>query len=222
MQNQIPEKIGNVTIVNDPKAWNAARNEGVIILPEISEVHILKNDSQALAVLKRGQIIFFGQDDGHPFVAGISKNAFMAFKSAGENAFYEALKPWSMRILSSLTTTPILRQGDIWAIRIADSWKNIGDSIVAFRIAKKYKKREEDDMPIFRTRHRLTGASQRILIEKGRRKSRTKRTVIEVAEVMIASGKIEAPDHPVLNLADGIYAIARSSGLRNDVVSGGD
>ncbi|NTW22468.1 hypothetical protein HGA34_02900 [Candidatus Falkowbacteria bacterium] len=161
-----------------------------------------------------------GIDDG-PFVTPISSKKFVAFQKDGEAAFYDSLKPAEIKLIESATANPARRQGDIWAIKIGESWDNPGSEIpYAIQAVKSAKMFESTGQWLFESRHSLHGNLNRrviIVYSSEPKKSKTSRPKFKVKSMAatLGSGLIKAPDHPPLDISDGVYVLARTSRPRN-------
>lgn len=161
-----------------------------------------------------------GIDDG-PFVTPISSKKFVAFQKEGEAAFYDSLKPAEIKLIEQVTTNPVRRQGDIWAIKVGESWARPGSDIpYAIQSAKDSHVFKSTGQWLFESRHSLHGDMNRQVIiayssEPKRSKTGRPKFKVKSMAAMLGSGLIKAPDHPTLDISDGVYVIARTSRPRN-------
>ncbi len=224
----LPGRIGNMEISFFSTPF-VSLNGGSLVLPEhIHEAHPLKGGSQYLVRtpplnLNRNVVshYFFGIDDT-PFLTTISKRRFDIFKVNGEQAFYESLVPKSIKLMAESNPDQMKRQGDIWAIKVADTWSQVAQAVGGYQVAPKSaaKKWRAYQERLFDSRHELTGdiVSGRFIITEVVPKKRIAQNGRGAAfntkglPLTLATGYITAPDHPNLFLDDGIYVVDRTTG----------
>jgi hypothetical protein len=158
---------------------------------------------------------FFGLDEGL-FFTRLSQRSIQPFLQSGEEAFYESLKPWIIREFSQRTTDPPKRQGDIWAIRIADNWDTISQEVLGYPTSPC--KEKSGRFNLFNTRHVLDGFMAAAWIttsQKPARRFKKGKAVMKMkgAYVVFGIGTVAAPNHAPMILGDGIYALAQSVGI---------
>lgn len=225
----IPTRIGSLEIDTANTSFMPFLRGNLLTLPSVvHEVHPLMGGTQYLirtsvANMNRQPVghYFFGLDDS-PFLTAISRRRFEIFKQEGEQAFYEALKPKSIKLMADGSPNPVKRQGDIWAVKVADAWKDIGPLVGTLVIAPncKAKRRLNYQQRLFDSRHELTGDIMQdvfvvIDVKPKKRISKNGRGAsvnIKALPLTLASGVIKAPDHPHLFIEDGVYAIDRTTG----------
>ena len=197
-------------------------DEKTIILPEVTKELYPLMLNQFIAVVsfdkdKKDSYYFFGIDD-RPFVSILSPNAINAFNMFGIEGFYDSLKPWVIKECASDSNKPV-RQGDIWAIRIAESWGAISKGIFQGKmISYNYKVKTVKSAELYYTRHRLTGElGQAVIITSKKHLARIKSGLkvknLKTEFTILGCGELTAPDHEPLDLRDGIYALTRSIGI---------
>ncbi len=104
--------------------------------------------------------VWFGGTDENAFLVALEHEAIQIFKEGGEEGFYNALKPDSIAFWEKKTGLKAKRQGDIWAIRLPYSWKDITNVLaMVLRLEGdcSLDPAEVFGYEIFETRHRLTG-----------------------------------------------------------------
>lgn len=226
-----PKQIGTMDIELDIHRRIPAIDKDRIYIPVTANaVHVLRNNSQLLVKIgpihpgksaaydyRMGPIRFYltGFDDA-PFVAPVSHNQFKAFEKGGEQAFYESLKPASIKLIESKSENSVLRQGDIWAIKISNDWTSIIKGSACFPIETRgMDARIAKDMPLFGSRHALCGEIMHFVYITYSSKQKRGRKITRSMAATLGTGIIEAPDHPNLDISDGIYVIARTNRPEN-------
>lgn len=228
-----PEKVGHLKVVfglyhRTPEIYH----DGMLSLPfATNEVISLQAGKQIIIKVgpiypaqhqrfdETGPIRFFlaGIDD-NPFVTSINRRTYWAYQRQGEAAFYESLKPAVIKRLESTGSSITRRQGDIWAVRVGDYWQNPGSRTVCTIRPGNSKTRIAHGEWLFGSRHSLHGEMQQPVFVA--HASQPEQTVLPGYKsrgltAFLGTGVIKAPDHPSLDISDGIYAIARTSRPRN-------
>ncbi|PLX20898.1 hypothetical protein C0584_03890 [Candidatus Parcubacteria bacterium] len=219
---------GDSIFMSPPKIFLNVRGKH-IILPRnlLREIHMINDGTQAIARFDyKGpcRYIFFGMDE-NPFMTGVTRTSWNVFKTQGEKAFYSSLIPDEILEIFALAGKPILRQGDIWATKLADTWHEAVNTVnLHLGLSTKTKHYiEANNHPLFNTNHLLGGgilvASKTIKIspKKKSRKTRQEPDRNTQIDFHLASGTISAPDHEDLVLKNGVYVVARSKNLTTTV-----
>ncbi|MFZ2881784.1 MAG: hypothetical protein WA019_01800, partial [Candidatus Moraniibacteriota bacterium] len=135
-----------------------------------------------------GQSYFFGGTDEKPFLVRI--NSMGSYINGGISSFYQSLIPESLNDLANQFGAKLKRQGDIFALPLPWSLREI-DSHYLFQTGRKISEggiKEGKEIQLFGTRHRIRGIEiQMNICGSGRR---------------IGQGVIEAPDHKALVLKE--------------------
>ena len=147
---------------------------------------------------------FFGGTDEKPFLVELKSSEFVdpitisskvynGWRGLWENkVFYDAIKPMSIYKLEQMYGAKTKRQGDIFAYpHPTQNWDDILANFVDYEAEV-----SEKSVSLFETRHTLTGRH------------------IRVGGIVIASGKIAAPDHTDL-LLDEIHILDQTSWLEH-------
>lgn len=205
------------------------RNGPDIYLPNMSELEFypLQNEGRKDQFLAkfidesyRPDRVFFAGTDERPFMVEIETYLFGVYRDDGEEAFYRALKPGSVRKLEREFNVVAKRQGDIFCVPYPGdfSWKNINNAL-SFISLGGWKDRleiEVNGINVFGTRHQLSGyyaenPSIRIIdafLPNGQETRRPR------WRWSIAEGVLTAPDHEDLTL-DQPHVLFQAEGLAN-------
>lgn len=226
-----PKQIGTMSIDLDIHGRDPSIDKDRIKIPVTANaVYTLRSSSQLLIQIgpihpgksaaydyRMGPVRFYltGFDDA-PFVAPVSRNQFKVFEKEGERAFYESLKPASIKLIESISENFVLRQGDIWAIKISNDWASIIKGSVCFPIETRgMDARIAKDMLLFGSRHALCGEIMGLVYITYSSKQKRGKKITKSMAATLGTGIIEAPDHPNLDISDGIYVIARTNRPEN-------
>lgn len=175
-------------------------------------IPVCKNDS--LARLPHDRFLFYsirpnlqprfslwfgGTDEGHPFLTQLSTDLWDAYRHGGASAFFRRIIPDVIRRVARDRKQPILRQGDIYATRIFDSWQEFGefarvfDNLYGTGVERQGKVRNEE---IFATRHCLTGFIA----------GNDPWSPLGADDFIFAEGVLAAPDHRPIRL-QGVHVV---------------
>jgi hypothetical protein len=223
--SKLPEKIGN-SEVKISENWSPRQSGNTFFFPpDLKWVYPL-SEQQFLAAWSfrdKDHYYFFGIDED-PFISELSPRSIHSFIFGGAYEFYESLKPWVVTEFASAENIPI-RQGDIWAIRVADDWGRLSEGMLKNRIiSRKPQKRTTDSL--YHTRHRLEGEiGQAVLAASDKQLNRLKAGMtvknLKTEFVMLGNGILSAPNHKTVELPHGIYGFARTIGIRRSNLSYG-
>lgn len=180
------------------------RDEKEILLPDSPDVDFfsLLGGKQFLVRLGRDVVsepqLWFGGTDEQPFLVRLMYETFKAFQEGGQRAFYDRLKPAIATKLEKTFDTTAQRQGDIFAVRVPYSWKQMGAGRLMF-LGWETVPKSVKHFTLFNTRHSLNG------------------THLKGAELFgdryeIGEGVIEAPDHTRLELK-GVHILVQARNL---------
>lgn len=158
---------------------------------------------------KADDLWFGGTDEEHPFLARLTPDLWRAYLLGGAAAFFRAIVPCVIRRVAKGLRQPILRQGDLYAVRIWDSWEEFHAFARLTDIlfdAGEQPLREVKDEEIFQTRHCLTGrmADEDFFPAWG-----------EDTGFIFAEGVLTAPDHRPLRLS-GVHVVQQMDCLLAD------
>jgi len=192
-----------------------------IRLPKHEEMqfHRLKGGQQFLVRYPQNQNLavnrfnseprtFFGGMDESPFITAIKDEAWNAHKEGGEEAFYDALIPETIKKLSQMfPNAPVRRQGDIWSIPLPISWEELQPKWKARKPSRKRKfsTHRQWTMTVLGTNHLLHGkyfSTEQLLIG-GKIFSR----------IALAEGTITAADHKPQAWTGSPHVLARTPHL---------
>ncbi len=232
---RLPESVGGLSILTHD-SWNPEIFGNEFYIPkDVEATHLLLNGEQMLLKLSKdgryrrlsNSIFLIGIDDHNPFVTRMSSKRYQEFLKNGEKAFYRSLIPKSISLMFEYTSNPILRQGDVWAIKVADDFGDILDGILCFPLAPNQERFTTDKKvlyystysePLMESRHEIRGdIIKNIFVVT----SRTRRGDIKTISLFLGRGAIKAPDHPDLVIDDGVYVVDRTGG-QNEMCFGTD
>lgn len=240
----LPKEIGGFKVVqgNFGTRLVEAGDKSHFSLPKDEEVEkFFSFDNGALHLLKskavthysrmvKSSSYFLGIDeiDGTPFCAAVPDRLVSVFENEGSDNFFDELVPKTIKFLIPFCNNQIMRQGDFFALKVAESWEEIErkNKIGGYEIAPNGLKTsifEKGGLGsrLFRTRHSLCGKGANAQIVLSKKMSKRGGFVQRTRAIFIASGVIEAPNHKPLNL-DGVYIVERSAGLIDEMCGGLD
>lgn len=233
----LPKRAGVATLNISPRVTRPSRREAVINIPLRRGVAFfpLRRGEQFLLRIREnhfgscrycgqpipaGQtaVCFGGTDQRTPFLVDLVPKALEPFRKGGEEAFFDALKPWVIRALEEkYGAENTRRQGDIFAYSLPWSWEELGRRHLG----------SESTSLVTRGRRKVTGSFK---IERGQGRLFGTRHVFigDQADVWttailddpefrgwadIGEGRIEAPDHDPLIL-EGPHVLTQTALLR--------
>jgi hypothetical protein len=165
------------------------------------EMRPILEGTQFLATSPVDRAVYFGGTDERPFLVQVEPSLAAVHDRAGEQAFYEALKPPTInRLEAAFGADRTQRQGDVYAFKLPANWSDLGLSPSSRLRA----------MPVGPTRH----------VVHGRLAARFKQPVdvpganerIAVAG-LVAEGTLVAPDHAPRQLRGGPHLLAVGTGI---------
>jgi len=184
------------------------RREGdKIYLPDYPEHEFipLQGGKQFLFRNRSLTRFWFGGTDENSFLVRITSEAFASYKKSGAKAFYEFLKPATIRYLEKrFKRVKAKRQGDIWAFPIPVSWKTLdllGDLLYDFKYIIPPKTKSN---MVFGTRHEIDGRYNDS--EDG----------LNDSPMAFVEGTLTSPNHKSLKLK-GLHILVQTNGLEDDV-----
>lgn len=132
---------------------------------------------------------FGGTDEQAAFLsslntAGGGYSVFDVFQERGERVFYNSLRPPLLRYYEWKFRTRAQRQGDIYFLKIPD-WQKYRDAL-SLLFGLKLRLWSVKRVPIFGTRHRLSGRRTENFAIAGRARH---------GEFLVGEGLLEAPNH---------------------------
>lgn len=208
------------------------RQEKMIEMPEegLTKIHALKGGELCLA--NYGQpvncTVLFGTDaDKSIFLTGVTDSAYEKFKHGGEETFFDYLKPQIIKELQAMGFGPTHRQGDIWLIKVSDKWSQaLATELFSLPVVPVRRPASMKGRRILETRHRLTGETVNVYVATNiiRHKKHKNKRIVNTKRYVLVTGMITAPDHPLFDASDGIYAAARTENITGLVPprNGGD
>ncbi len=203
--NKKPERAG-VAVFIFKECFNGlpSRIRHEIFLPNDPELEYFSLE-EGIKFLVRYKIggnfqYWFGGTEHAPFLVRLDKEAFNAFVLGGENGFFEALQPTVINELKKELDCElgVLRQGDIFAIRLSQSWETLKHNAKMFT-GKVFDFHKVERERVFGTRHTISGICINDFPLWG-------------DKYLVAEGLIECPDHPSLQL-EGPHLITQTQHL---------
>ncbi len=166
------------------------RKDSTIILPDYTDLELLQlqDDWNQFLVLIFGGV-WFGGTDENPFLVRMDPEVVHNYYNGGPANFYASIIPQQTSALSAVVKTPLIRQGDIFALRMPFGWQELDKAFKIFN-GKNLSVKEASDTYLFGTRHTLKG-----------RMLESPMTIYGNNGVSLAEGEIQAPDHHTIVLA---------------------
>ncbi len=186
---------------------DAARIRDTIHMPDHPEVEMfdLKKGDQFLARVgsfigteDRQNHIYFGGTDENPFLVRLKEDAMRPFMEGGEEAFFDALKPGSVKQIEKTFGVKARRQGDFFFVPLLMPWEEI-DRLSLLFIGKGCDVEQVSKTQLVNTRHRITGKLDMIHI-------------VTAPNMHVGEGIVTAPDHAPVELK-GPHAIVQAHNL---------
>lgn len=200
MKNHLPEKAGVARLsFTMSDAWsrgtNPHREKNEINLPINPGTEFFPLMGNDQFVLKRslgahdGCEIWFGGTDEEPFLVRLKDEAFDALVGGGEEGFFDALKPRSVKSLEKDLNVTAKRQGDIFAVELPYPWEEL-ERIQKVCLGRdlNHEKIGVGAIQLFETRHSIRNGICAPWVK-----------IVDSLH-MVASGVMNAPDHGPLEL----------------------
>lgn len=173
------------------------KREGVkIYLPDnaLSIFFRLQEGKQFL--FEKDKRYWFGGTDEEPFLVEMEQQVITNYikKNGSENVFYRSLVPEIVANIAAETNTIHKRQGDIFAARFCHNLflKDLEKLIEFGGYHRDYIQVKEGSFNLLGTRHEGKG------------------TAVKIEDKLLFSGVVNAPDHALLSLDDGLYVIGQT------------
>ncbi len=198
------------------------REANTIILPDEpnSDLFLLKNGDQFIfrkePKYNEWEELWFGGTDENPFLVHLDPAPYKEYISKGENAFFLSIAPPEAIEMAKKFKTRVIRQGDIFCIPTGLDSKELEQVLcTAKKIFTQHLLYDKGCIPfevlsgtwsVFGTRHSLTG---KIICyckwEYGKAsffgiEKREERNILARSNMVFGLGKLEAPDHAVLDI----------------------
>ena len=128
---KIPRHIGSTDLVIDPEAEVPSLSDGMAILPSFFyELDVYSDSSSSEIVLLMGDApedgYLIGEEEGVPFVVGLSTSSCRDLLEADAGTIDEVLKPQSITDAENAFSVSAIRRGGIWSVPIDKPWTDIG------------------------------------------------------------------------------------------------
>jgi len=204
-----PTKFGKATVEYGRSFGRIGREGNTICVPHdnFTEVFCLSNQGRndQFIMNRGGGEYWFGGTDENPFLVQLTAEPFKEFLKLGEAGFYWSLVPKDLPGLCSHAHRRYIRQGDIFAVPLNMSWSTLSRclDIARWGDGREHHVDGRLQLPLFQTRHMLTG----------REFVSTLKYIYGIRVPVVASGRVEAPDHTPLNLGDKPHALFQTANL---------
>ena len=185
-QGKLPKEMGKALMVYSDDEKEPSRKGNVITIPNGPFWDFFPLGKEQFIFVSNHFGCWFGGTDENPFLVRLDQSATSRFvESRGKvEAFYASIKPPFATSLERRFGTKSIRQGDIWATPVGETWKSIIDSHrVAIGVQFTAGMAPKENR-IFGTRHTLKGN----IVEDAR--------LFGIGQtIVLVSGVISAPDH---------------------------
>lgn len=213
---KLPKRAGKAILHFRDDISEPFREKGEIHLPILpfhgqddeSGVFLLKSGVQFLWRRRSHYdpgVVYFGGTDEEAFLVRLHPDVWRFFQGGGEEVFFQALKPSSIKIIERISKRKTRRQGDIFAAKFESlSWK----VVLALNFLHEKGKGEEgprtspveyDKITVFETRHLFTGVGLQASLPL-------------LGEAVFVEGLLQAPDHADVELK-GIHVLRQAAYL---------
>ncbi len=172
------------------------KNGSLLILPKDEKLDfypLMKGEQFLVGVQGR---TYFGGTDEKPFLAEIDSNAIEVFKEAGEEAFYEALKPFQIiELEKEHGKQHTRRQGDFYVYPCFEAADTQSFMEEKSKLFSQINFRWLTDKSAGETRHHFTGHAMTVNKKFGEGEK-----AVFSKEYELIKGVLNAPDHRPLEL----------------------
>jgi hypothetical protein len=161
---------------------------------EGAKLFILRNGQE---FLYSDENVFFvgGSDDGHPFLFEVEWDVYNNLQELGEEEFYRSLVPQIIQRWEERTNTVHIRRQELYILALSLSWQDIADYSLLVNSWEGPLENQEiiNGQTILGTNHRFFGRFIQLKSD-------------EEGLYLIASGTLQTPDYPALDLS-GLHLI---------------